>query len=134
MGYMILINVQAAQNTASFHRDRPRFRVRGNTPLRLYCQSNTVLWIETVPEETSFLALHRCTEPVTELFDEADLLSDIPYVASATRLPQKITNAPASVTIIDRDIIDASGAAPFRIYSAWCLACRPIQSPVTAAP
>ena len=49
-------------------------------------------------------------EPVTELFDEADLLSDIPYVASATRLPQKITDAPASVTIIDRNIIDASGA------------------------
>jgi len=46
----------------------------------------------------------------SELFDEADLLSDIPYVASATRLAQKITEAPASITRIDREMIKASGA------------------------
>lgn len=45
-----------------------------------------------------------------ELFSETDLLADIPYVSSATRLPQKITESPAALTIIDREMIDASGA------------------------
>lgn len=58
----------------------------------------------------TFIATQARADSTPELFDEADLLSDIPYVASATRLPQKITDAPASITLLDRDIIDASGA------------------------
>lgn len=43
-------------------------------------------------------------------FTEADLFADIPEVLSATRLPQRLTEAPAAITIIDREMIDASAA------------------------
>lgn len=36
--------------------------------------------------------------------------SDLPVVASASRLPQRLADAPASVTVIDREMIQASGA------------------------
>jgi len=42
--------------------------------------------------------------------DEQDFLVDIPEVTSATRLPQKLTETPASVSVIDRKTIIASGA------------------------
>lgn len=41
---------------------------------------------------------------------ETDFYSSIPDVVSATRMPQKLTNAPASISIIDREMIRASGA------------------------
>ncbi|MCK4952048.1 MAG: TonB-dependent receptor, partial [Gammaproteobacteria bacterium] len=41
---------------------------------------------------------------------EEDLFKDIPVVLSVTRLEQPVTHAPAAVTIIDRDMIEASGA------------------------
>lgn len=41
---------------------------------------------------------------------EEDLLSRIPSVASSTRMEQPITEAPSSVTIISREMIDALGA------------------------
>ncbi len=41
---------------------------------------------------------------------EQDFLTDIPEITSATRLTQKLTEAPASISIIDRQIIAASGA------------------------
>src|SRR5690554_4788193 len=41
---------------------------------------------------------------------EQDFLVDIPEVTSATRLSQKLTETPASVSIIDRKTIIASGA------------------------
>ena len=41
---------------------------------------------------------------------EKDLLDEIPMVSIASRLDQPVNLAPASVTIIDRDLIDASGA------------------------
>ncbi len=44
-------------------------------------------------------------EPVEDPF-----MADFPVVLSVTRLPQKTNELPASVTIIDRDMIDASGA------------------------
>ena len=43
-------------------------------------------------------------------FTETDLFTDIPEVVSATRLPQRLTEAPASITVIDREQINASGA------------------------
>lgn len=58
----------------------------------------------------TLLSLFHFPTIANDTFNEADLLSDIPLVASATRLPQKITDAPASITIIDREIIAASGA------------------------
>ena len=41
---------------------------------------------------------------------EEDFLADIPVVLTATRLAQPITEAPAAITIIDREMIQASGA------------------------
>jgi iron complex outermembrane receptor protein len=41
---------------------------------------------------------------------EQDFLVDIPEITSATRLTQKLTEAPASISIIDRQTIAASGA------------------------
>ncbi len=43
------------------------------------------------------------------LADEQDFLAELPVVVSASRMPQNILNSPASVTIIDRDMIAASG-------------------------
>nr|WP_320136154.1 TonB-dependent receptor [uncultured Amphritea sp.] len=41
---------------------------------------------------------------------ELDYLNDLPITFSATRLPQTLSKAPASITIIDRRMIDASSA------------------------
>lgn len=41
---------------------------------------------------------------------EADYLEDIPMVLSPARLAQPVTEAPAAVTVIDRAMIEASGA------------------------
>src|SRR5690554_1419601 len=41
---------------------------------------------------------------------EQDFLTDIPEITSATRLTQKLTEAPASISILDRQTIAASGA------------------------
>lgn len=43
-------------------------------------------------------------------FDGEDYLSDLPVVLTVTRLPEQSQNLPASVTIIDRQMIEASGA------------------------
>lgn len=40
---------------------------------------------------------------------EEDFLTDLPMVVAATRLPQPITDAPVAITVIDRQMIDASG-------------------------
>ena len=42
--------------------------------------------------------------------DESLYFSDLPVVASVSRLPQRLSEAPGAVTVIDRDIIRASGA------------------------
>lgn len=41
---------------------------------------------------------------------EADFLEDVPIVLSASRLSQPVTHTPAAVSIIDQDMIRASGA------------------------
>ncbi len=52
-----------------------------------------------------------CNISATEsLFSEEDFLSELPVVLTATRLSQPAREAPAATTIIDRDIIKASGA------------------------
>ena len=45
-----------------------------------------------------------------QLVTEADYLNAIPVVLSATRMLQPVNTAPASITVISRDMIDASGA------------------------
>ncbi|KEA64586.1 TonB-dependent receptor [Marinobacterium lacunae] len=60
---------------------------------------------------TLFCLLVPVAQPLCAegLLDEADFFIDIPEVTSATRMPQKISEAPASLTVIDRKMIEASG-------------------------
>ncbi len=44
-----------------------------------------------------------------ETLTEADYFSDLPVVLSASRLPQSVSRAPAAVTVITREMIEASG-------------------------
>lgn len=48
-------------------------------------------------------------EADTELLSEEGFLGDLPIVLSASRLPQSPANAPVATTIIDREMIVASG-------------------------
>lgn len=48
--------------------------------------------------------------PQELLMTEQDFMADIPVVISATRLHQPKTDAPTSITVIDREMIKASGA------------------------
>lgn len=45
--------------------------------------------------------------------DESLFFSDLPVVASVSRLPQRLANAPGAVTVIDREMIRASGVRNF---------------------
>lgn len=45
--------------------------------------------------------------------DEDVFFSDLPVVASVSRLPQPLSEAPGAVTVIDREMIRASGARNF---------------------
>ncbi|MCW9055941.1 MAG: TonB-dependent receptor, partial [Gammaproteobacteria bacterium] len=51
-------------------------------------------------------------EPEMDLLSgsESDFLDEMPIVLSATRLPQPLDEAPLAITIIDREMIDASAA------------------------
>lgn len=42
--------------------------------------------------------------------DEEVYFSELPIVASVSRLPQRLADAPTAVTVVDRDMIKASGA------------------------
>lgn len=42
--------------------------------------------------------------------DEDPYFSELPIVASVSRLPQRLADAPAAVTVVDREMIKASGA------------------------
>jgi len=46
----------------------------------------------------------------SELTTEEAFFSELPVVASVSRLPQRLADAPTSVTVIDREMIKASGA------------------------
>jgi len=65
---------------------------------------------------TSFVALFSVSgyansdEDTQPEFTEAAFIADIPEVISATFLPQKLTEAPASITIIDQQMLNASSA------------------------
>ena len=57
------------------------------------------------------LSLANATPILAEDYlTEEDLFADLPVVTGASHFPQQIANAPTSVTIIDRDMIEASGA------------------------
>lgn len=50
-----------------------------------------------------------CTGTAQAALTEADFLDDLPVVLSVSRLSQPVHEAPAAVTVIDRDMIRASG-------------------------
>lgn len=50
-----------------------------------------------------------CSVPSWAGVTEADFLDDLPVVLSVSRLSQPVNEAPAAVTVIDRDMIHASG-------------------------
>ena len=45
----------------------------------------------------------------SEVITEEDLVGDIPMVMAATRLPQSVADTPVAMTVIDRQMIEASG-------------------------
>lgn len=49
-------------------------------------------------------------EDGTPLLSEKEFIAELPTVLSASRLAQPLEDAPAAVTVIDRQMIDASGA------------------------
>ncbi len=61
-----------------------------------------------------FFLLGSCASLISlaqdDMLSERDVLTEIPVVRIASRLPQPTNLAPASVTIIDRQLIEASGA------------------------
>ncbi|MEH6471638.1 MAG: TonB-dependent receptor [Halopseudomonas sp.] len=59
---------------------------------------------------SSLLSPLTAQASIDELITEEDLFGGIPTVKSATRLEQKLSEIPAAVTIIDREMIEASGA------------------------
>jgi len=59
---------------------------------------------------TVFLSWSSIAIAEEDYISETDYFGDVQTVVSATRLKQKITDAPVSVTVIDSDMIAASGA------------------------
>jgi iron complex outermembrane recepter protein len=51
----------------------------------------------------------RCLSGPAMALDESVYFSELPVVASVSRLPQRLADAPTAVTVIDRDMIKASG-------------------------
>lgn len=51
-----------------------------------------------------------CSSGAAWAADEDAYFSELPIVASVSRLPQKLADAPTAVTVVDRDMIKASGA------------------------
>ena len=50
-----------------------------------------------------------CARPAWAAVTEADFFDEMPVVLSASRLSQPVNEAPAAVTVIDQDMIRASG-------------------------
>ena len=71
-----------------------------NTPLILI-----ILFSQTLVQTTSAQEL----EPTNTALTENDFFNEMPIVLSATRLKQSKKNSPTATTIIDREMIDASG-------------------------
>jgi len=55
------------------------------------------------------LPTHAPAAPAVGVATEADFLAPLPVVLTVSRLPQPASEAPAAVTVIDRDMIRASG-------------------------
>jgi len=67
-----------------------------------------VTWLLCFSPVNSFA--DNAAEQKSSYVTEADFLGEIPIAVSASRLTQSLLDAPVSITIIDRDMIKASGA------------------------
>lgn len=86
-------------------RSKTRFRL----PFLLTC----ILFLTTAGWWPAFAAAADPENPDSELggFGSEELyFGDLPIVLSATRLSQPISEAPVAVTVIDRELIEATGA------------------------
>ena len=63
-----------------------------------------------LPPTTAVISALLCSNAISAEFTEEDFLSELPVTFSATRLPQTLHEAPASITILDESIIQASSA------------------------
>ncbi|ANG64474.1 hypothetical protein A8C75_19700 [Marinobacterium aestuarii] len=73
-------------------------------------QQRTATLILLILPSLCTMAATQPDEPGQAMFSESDFYAVIPEVISATRITQKLTEAPASISLIDRDMIHASGA------------------------
>jgi len=82
-----------------------------NSQKTQFNKNNQIFKIILALNLVAFCTLNPSTIYANENYiDEDSLFDDVETVVSATRLKQKITNAPVSVSIIDREMIEASGA------------------------
>lgn len=72
------------------------------TTLKILALTLATLFFCLVPTTYTLLAAN--------LLDESEFLIDLPTVTSATRFSQHLSDAPVSMTVIDRAMIQASGA------------------------
>lgn len=72
-----------------------------------YCRSFSYLYFGLL---LPCAAMAESDNSTVNYLTEDDLLGDIPIVTGTAHFPQKISNAPTAITIIDRKMIDASGA------------------------
>lgn len=74
-----------------------------------------------------------CAEPARAAVTETDFLADLPVVLSASRIAQSPLDAPAPVTVIDREMIRASGFTEihdlFRLVPGFLVADLPFGPP-----
>lgn len=54
--------------------------------------------------------LSHANDEAASFFTEEDIFGELPIVSSASRMEQTMNRVPASISIIDRDMINASGA------------------------
>ena len=80
------------------------------TYLLQLCYKTQILAAQILACCALFLLINTKVYGEEPLLTEQDYMPDVPMVLSATRLPQNRADAPVSITVIDRDMIDASGA------------------------
>ena len=79
-------------------------------PTRRHTRSTLCLWFSATAILFSLTGEATAAENTAPLVSETEFFTDIPAVSSVTRLSQARSETPAAVTVIDRDMIKASGA------------------------
>ncbi len=85
-----------------FHKPHPPFVRSTIQQLYLWASLPVIVLLSTLP-------VARAEETMGVPTEEA-FLGELPVVLSATRLAQPLAESPASITVIDRELIEASGA------------------------